>query len=308
MQFSKGRASVAFSKQTELSYTLHWMWSRTDAAPPPELWEQIKTGEPQLARLVLPAEFADRKGQPHTRDGLTVESVFRLIQSLAGPKADRLKTWLAQSARDRLLESDDPEMLAVRARRLYEQKGYSRRWIDKRLRGVSARQEMTGEWYRRGASQGEQFRELTNRFMRRGFGMDVEQYRRYKSLSGTSQNLRDHMSDLELALLTLGETVAVALHQARGSNSFEQLAADSIDAGTVVSRTRRQIERLSDRPIVQPGNHLPYAGMAGRTYRRKGAAGFLGLPGDATKLTPELADRGTDRQNHPLPHPAGSVA
>lgn len=199
-----------------------------DATSAAELWEQIKQREPNLSKQVRFAEFT---GTPATSDGLPLEGVFRLIQSLSSPKAERLKTWLAESARDRLLESENPEMLALRARRLYEQKGYSRRWIDKRLRGVSARQEMTSEWYRRGIKQGEQFRELTNQFMRRGFGMDVERYRRYKSLIGTSQNLRDHMSDLELALVALGETVAVGLHQARGSNSFEQLAADSIDAG-----------------------------------------------------------------------------
>ena len=279
-----------------------------DSGMATELWEQIKRREPQLAMQARLADFPERDGQRSTRDGLRMEGVFRLIQSIPGPKAERLKTWLAQSASDRLRESENPEMLALRARRLYEQKGYSRRWIDKRLRGVSARQEMTSEWYRRGVKQGEQFRELTNRLMRRGFGMDVEQYRRYKSLTGTSQNLRDHMSDLELALVALGETTAVALHQARGSNSFEQLKADSIDAGTVVARTRRQIERLSHRAVVQPQNHLAGATMPRRRSRPKARTPLSPHPGEDANLTPELADRGQDRQNLSPSHPAQSVA
>lgn len=276
-----------------------------DSVPPVEYWEQIKHHEPHLARMARPAEFA---GKPSTSDGLPLEGVLRLIQSIPSPKAERLKTWLAESARDRLLESENPEMLALRARRIYEQKGYSRRWIDKRLRGVSARQEMTGEWYRRGVNQGEQFRDLTNRFMRRGFGMDVERYRRYKSLTGTSQNLRDHMSDLELALVTLGETVAVGLHRARGSNSFEQLAADSIDAGKVVARTRKQIERLSGRSVVQPANHLPSSRTGRRTGRSDVQSGGSLHPGEVPGGTPELAERGRDMQNPTPSHPARSVA
>jgi DNA-damage-inducible protein D len=272
------------------------------------LWEQIKRAEPALARQVHFAEFSVGETRPATRDALPLEGVLRLVQSIPSPRAERLKTWLAQSTRDRLIEAENPEMLALRARRLYEQKGYSRRWIDKRLRGVSARQEMTGEWYRRGINQGEQFRDLTNRLMRRGFGMDVERYRRYKSLTGTSQNLRDHMSDLELALVTLGETVAVALHQARGSNSFEQLTADSIDAGNVVARTRRQIERLSGRPVVQPGNHLTVSRMPPRRRSKRSAIGTNSHPGADALGSAELANRGRDMQNPSPSHPARSVA
>ena len=131
--------------------------------------------------------------------------------------------------------------------------------------------------------------------------MDVERYRRYKSLTGTSQNLRDHMSDLELALVTLGETVAVGLHQARGSNSFQQLAADSIDAGKVVAQTRRQIERLSGRALVQPGNHLPGARMVARNRRPKRQSGRPLHPGETAGARPELAERAPGyAKSHPI--------
>ena len=150
----------------------------------------------------------------------------------------------------------NPDTLILRARRIYERHGYSRRWISKRLGGVSARQDLVAEWHRRGARDSEQFRVLTNTLIRHAFGMDVEEYRRFKGLHGTHENLRDHMSDLELALTSLGETTAVALHQSRNSNSFEQLEADTGDAGDIVAAARNQIEVLSAHRVVQPGRHV----------------------------------------------------
>lgn len=256
-----------------------------------EMWEQLKQREPLLAEQVEITEFPTGPDHPATTEGLSVEGVFRLVQSIPSGKAERLKKWLAHLARERLVEAQNPELAALRARKLYERKGYSRRWADKRLRGVSARQELTSEWYRRGAAEGEQFRELTNNLMRRSFGMDVEQYRRYKQLSGPAQNLRDHMSDLELALTTLGETTAVALHQARDSKSFEQLRADTEDAGEIVARTRQLIEEQSRQAIVHRGNHVP------PKPRRRGRH-----PGT------ELADEGKDMHNPSPSHPVRTVA
>ena len=192
--------------------------------------------------------------------------------------------WLARSATRRLQEAENTERLVLRARRLYERRGYSRRWVDKRLHGMSARHELTGEWHKRGATESESFRALTNRLMHSGFGMDAEMYRRYKNLTGASRNLRDHMSDLELALTTLGETVAVALHRARDSHGFDQLDADARDAGEIVAQTRQQIEHRSGRPVAQPGRHQPPARAPRKT--RPGA---------------ELAEGTEDMHNRVLP-------
>ena len=227
-----------------------------DQTEPRELWEQLKLREPPLAHRALQMEFPAVPGRPEASEGLDVEGVFRLVQAIPSPRAERLKSWLARSARQRLEEAENPELLALRARNLYERRGYPRRWVDKRLRGMSARHELTAEWYKRGVSDSEQYRNLTNRLMHSAFGMDVEEYRRYKKLAGTRQPLRDHMSDLELALTSLGETTAVALHQARQSQGLEQLDADAKDAGEIVAQTLAQIERRSGRPVLQPsGNH-----------------------------------------------------
>ena len=255
------------------------------------LWVELKRREPRLVQLIRHMEFPSIPGRPDVSEGVNLKGLFRLIQSVPTPRAARLKDWLARSGSDRVREAENPEILAVRARKLYERKGYSRRWVDKRLRGISARHELTGEWFKRGASESEQFRALTNRLMHNAFGMDVENYRRYKNLTGGNRHLRDHMSDLELALTTLGETVAVALHQARDTSGMEQLEADTAEAGEIVAQTRQQIERRSGRAVIDPGNHAPPA------RRRRGAH-----PGA------ELADKAGDMHNPSPPHPVRTVA
>src|SRR4051812_33593899 len=194
-------------------------------------------------------------GEAVILDGVTLEGVLRLVQSIPTAKAERVRRWLAQTARERLEEEKNPELAVMRTRRLYESKGYSRRWVDKRLRGVSARHELTGEWFKRGATESDQYRALTNALMKNAFGMDVEQYRHHKSLFKTGETLRDHMSDLELALTALGETVAVALHRDHDSSGYEYLEADARDAGEIVAKTRDEIEARTGRPVVQSGNH-----------------------------------------------------
>lgn len=156
----------------------------------------------------------------------------------------------------------DGQWAAHQARRLYQRKGYSRRWVDKRLGGVSDRHELTREWYKRGATEGEQFRALTNELMRTVFGMDVEGYKRYKKLFKSTQNLRDHMTDLELALTGLAETAAVALHQIRNSRGFDRLSTDVKDAGALVARTRSDLERQMGCQVVERENKLPSGSAA----------------------------------------------
>jgi len=201
-----------------------------------------------------------------TVQGLDFESVRRFVESI--PAADRdaqcVGKWLLRAARERLEEEQNPELAVLRTRRLYEQKGYSRRWVDKRLRGVSARHELTGEWFKRGASDSEQYRALTNALMNGAFGMEVEQYRQFKKLHKTGEHLRDHMADLELALTALGETVAVELHRDHDSRGYEQLEADVKAAGEVVARTKAEIEARVGRPVVRSGNHRDWWAGRGR--------------------------------------------
>lgn len=232
----------------------------TETEHPADTWSELKRREPALALLAEPTEFyaADEAQSLIVADGLTLDGVLRLVQSISSPRAERLKRWLADSARLRMDEMEDPELATLRARRLFAGRGYSRRWIDKRLRGISARQELVSEWYRRGARQSEDYRQLTNELMSSAFGKDVESYRRFKGLAQRRENLRDQMSDLELSLTSLAETVAATVHRDRNSQGFDQLLTDVQDAGSIVATTIRQIERSISRPVVTPGQ-LPVA-------------------------------------------------
>jgi hypothetical protein len=202
-------------------------------------------------------DFVGTGGQMHVLEALDLEGVLRLVQSIGSPKAERIRTWLARNARERLEEAENPELAILRTRRAYEQEGYSRRWIDQRLRSVSARHELTGEWYRRGVRSSDEFRALTNELMQSAFGMNVESYRRYKGLYRTGENLRDHMTDLELALTSLGETTAAVMHRDRHTSGFDALLEDARVTGQIISKAREEIEHQTGRSVVSAVNHLP---------------------------------------------------
>jgi len=223
-----------------------------DTASPEHVWTDIKRRDPRVRKLAERVNEAgvrsDLASPAQPWEAVDRSGLLRLIQSLPGPRAERLKAWLARTAVERMDEAENPELAILRTRRLYEGKGFERRWVDKRLRGVSARHELTGEWYKRGVRESDQFRALTNDIVEGAFGMDVEAFRRHKRLGDPRQNLRDHMTDTELALTALGETTAVALHRARNSEGFEQLHADAQDAGSVVAKTREAIEAKLGRP------------------------------------------------------------
>lgn len=217
-----------------------------------EYWRDLKTREPVLETFAHSIDFQASDGQTVWGDGLTLDGVLRVVQSISSPRAEKIKRWLIQSARQRLDELENPELALVRARKIYEQRGYSDRWISKRLRAVTARQELTGEWSHRGASESDDYRTLTNELIQSAFGMDVEHYRNYKGVDPKRENLRDHMTDLELALVTLAETTAAELHRQRNSAGLAKLEADVNDAGRIVASTLAQIEQKVGKPVVQP--------------------------------------------------------
>ena len=268
----------------------------TNSDDAPEVWELMKQDEPVLAAMSEAAMFPSSQHslpgmeQMAHEDAVDLEGVFRIVQSVPSAKAERMRRWLATTARERLEESANPELAVLRTRRLYESRGYSRRWVDKRLRGVSARHELTAEWYKRGAHDSEQYRALTNDLMRGAFGMEVEAYRHYKNLFKTGENLRDHMSDLELALTALGETVAVELHRQRDSHQFDALQRDASDAGDIVAKVRGEIESRTGRPVVQPANHRGW--WAGR--RRAAVRGPGAAEGGAVDVQPAPGHPGSD--------------
>jgi hypothetical protein len=201
-------------------------------------WEDIKHFEPSLQSRCVQIELASAEGP---EDVLSLWGVMRLIQSIDSPKAERLRKWMAAVAAQHVEEKADPELAIQRMRQSYRAKGYSRQWIDQRLRAISARREVVREWHQRGIENSEQYRALTNKLTQATFGMDVNAYLQDKKAGG---HLRDHLSDLELSLLSIAETTAAALHRQRQSQGIEQILRDVEDAGRIISQTRQEISRM----------------------------------------------------------------
>ena len=181
-----------------------------------------------------------------------------MIQSIPSPKAEPLKRWLARVGKERIDEIENPELAMGRMQELYEKKGYPKEWIDKRLRGIAVRQDLTDEWKNRGARSSKEFAILTNEIMQGTFDLKVEEYKQVKNLQ--RENLRDHMTDIELILTMLAEATTTKLHRDRDSQGLAPLKNDAQDGGAVAGRTRHDIEAQTREPHKEEETIKPSGG------------------------------------------------
>lgn len=232
----------------------------TDSADPSDYWKKMRNRDPDLSKALkgggqfvppLAFEFATAGG-PQKLQCWNTEGVFRLIQSIPSPQAEPFKRWLARIGKERIDEIENPELAMGRMQELYEKKGYPKEWIDKRLRGIAVRQDLTDEWRNRGASSSVEFAILTNEIMQGTFDLKVDEYKQVKSLE--RENLRDHMTDIELILTMLAEATTTTLHRGRESQGMEPLRKDAKDGGAVAGRTRKDIERQTGKAVVSAAN------------------------------------------------------
>jgi hypothetical protein len=205
----------------------------------------------KCVQMKLPAP----DGKLRETDCAHTETVFRIIQSIPSPNAEPFKQWLAKVGKERLDEIQDPELALGRMRQLYEQKGYPKDWIDKRVRGIAVRQALTQEWDTRGVASNLEYAILTNEIMQGTFDLTVEQHKKVKRLK--KENLRDHMNDLELILTMLAEAATTKITQDRDSQGLPKLKQDAKDGGAVAGRTRKDIELQSGKKVVTSNNFLP---------------------------------------------------
>ncbi len=215
----------------------------------PSLAEAFKGGGQFAPPLAL--EFATAGG-PQKIQCWNTEGIFRLIQSIPSPKAEPFKRWLARVGKERIDEIENPELAMARMQELYEKKGYPKEWIDKRLRGIAVRQDLTDEWKNRGARTTSEYALLTNEIMQGAFGLKVDEYKQVKDLE--RENLRDHMTDIELILTMLAEATTTKLHRDRESQGMAPLKKDAQDGGAVAGRTRKDIESQSGQPVISGEN------------------------------------------------------
>jgi hypothetical protein len=204
----------------------------------------------EIGQLAMPS--AD--GKMRQTDVATTETILRIIQSISSPKAEPFKRWLARVGYERIQESQDPEVLIKRAIMHYTVQGRSDDWIEKRIRGIVARKELTAEWRKRGVKEGPDFAMLTNIISERTFGVGVPQHKRIKGLK--SQNLRDHMTDMELILTMLGETSTKEIATKRDAQGLYENATAAKAGGDIAGSARKQIEAQTGEKVVSSQSFL----------------------------------------------------
>ena len=182
------------------------------------------------------------------------EGIFRIIQSIPSPKAEPFKRWLAKVGYERVQEIENPELATKRTRMLYKLKGYSEDWIEKRMRGIAIREELTDEWQKRGADENKDYEILTAEISKATFGLTPSEYKDHKGLK--RQNLRDHMDDFELIFTMLGERSTIEIHKNENSRGVKKLKEDSKVGGRIAGNARKELEKKLGRSVVSKNNFL----------------------------------------------------
>jgi hypothetical protein len=197
-------------------------------------------------------------GKQRTTDCADTGGLFRIIQSIPSPKAEPFKRWLAQIGYERVKEIENPELASARARELYQAKGYPQAWIEKRLRSIAVRGELTDEWKARGVEEGKEYSILTAEIARATFGVTPGTHRRLKGLDKvkTGNNLRDHMTDLELIFAMLGEASTTEIARRKDAQGFADNRHAAKEGGAVAGNARKELEAKSGKPVVSGANYL----------------------------------------------------
>lgn len=229
----------------------------TDSPTPRQYWGKLKQREftdLQLSPIWVQLKLEASDGKKYETDCANTEGIFRIIQSIPSPKAEPFKRWLAKVGYERMQEIENPELATKRTKLLYKLKGYPEDWIEKRMRGIAVREELTEEWQKRGAREQRDFEILTAEISQATFGLKPYEYKKVKGLK--RENLRDHMDDFELILTMLGERTTTEIHRTKNSQGLPRLKDDARLGGEVAGTARKQIERRISRPVVSKSNFL----------------------------------------------------
>lgn len=221
-------------------------------------WNALKTKLQQegselshkLGQLKMQAE----DGKMRMTDVADTEQLLRLIQSIPSPKAEPFKQWLAQVGAERIAEIENPELAQARIRVTYKAKGYSDEWIEKRIRGILVRDELPNEWKQRGVKEGKEYAILTAEISKATFGIIPSDYKKLKGLTKSSENLRDHMTDLELIFTMLGEASTTEIAKNKNARGFVENHKAAKAGGSVAGKARKDLEQKAGKKIVSNEN------------------------------------------------------
>ena len=231
----------------------------TDSDAPSKYWTAMKRREEkasgfQFSTICRQLKLTSADGKSYKTEAVSTESAFRIIQSIPSPKAEPFKRWLAEVGYQRVQEIENPELAQQRMRKLYQDKGYPDDWVEKRVRGIAVRDELTSEWRKRGIQDQKDFAILTGEISKATFGLTPADYKKLKGLK--RENLRDHMTDLELIFTMLGEAATTEIARNKDAQGLLKNKQAAKAGGAVAGNARRQLEAKSGRKIITHDNYL----------------------------------------------------
>ena len=232
----------------------------TESSTPKRYWSDLKrklkverAGETYdfFVRLKMQAE----DGKMRLTDAANTKGILRIIQSIPSPKAEPFKQWLAQVGAERIAEIENPELVTSRMREIYRAKGYSDEWIALRQRGIAVRDSLTDEWKKRGIKEGKEYAILTAEISKAAFGITPSDYKKLKSLDRPSDNLRDHMTDLELLFTALGEASTTEIAKTHDAYGMAENTQAARAGGKIACDARKALEEKTGRKVVSASNY-----------------------------------------------------
>jgi len=258
---------IAIFRGKEIRKTIHnnqWWFAvedvviaLTDSVNPKDYINKMRRRDEELAKgygQIVHTLPIVTEGGTQRMNCANTEGVFRIIQSIPSPKAEPFKRWLAKVGYERVQEIEDPELATKRTRALYKAKGYSDNWIEKRMRGIAVREELTDEWNKRGVKEDTEYAILTAEISKATFGLTPTQYKRLKGLK--RENLRDHMNDLEQIFSMLGEAATTEITRNRNAQGFVESKHAAVEGGGVAGKARKDLESKTGKRVVSRRNYL----------------------------------------------------
>ncbi|WP_197043995.1 Bro-N domain-containing protein [Aureispira sp. CCB-QB1] len=233
----------------------------TDSKNPRRYWSDLKKklkkeGYVEVYDRIVQLKMEASDGKMRKTDAIDLQTFFRVVQSIPSPKAEPFKRWLAQLATERLQEIEDPSLAVERARALYKQKGYDDEWIEKRLKSIAIRESLTNEWKDRGVKESIEYAILTAEISKATFGLLPSEYKSLKKLDKTRENLRDHMTDLELIFTMLGEASTTEIVKRADAQGFEENKTSAQEGGKIAGEARKSLEEKTGKSIISGDNYL----------------------------------------------------
>lgn len=261
--------NIAVFRGKEIRKTIYnneWWFSIVDIVEaltgserPRKYWNDLKKklsdeGYDQLSEKIGQLKMPSTDGKYYETDSANTETIFRIIQSIPSPKAEPFKRWLAKVGYERVQEIEDPELATKRTKAIYKAKGYSEAWIEKRMRGIAVREELTDEWRKRDVKQEREYAILTAEIAKAAFGITPGEHKELKGLE--RENLRDHMADLELIFSMLGEAATTEITKVDDVQGFRKSKTAARKGGEVAGKAREDLEKKTGKKVVSPENYL----------------------------------------------------